>query len=215
MRTSYTFALTVLSKFTGQALSVWIVGHSFIFWAERRALRRVYSGSLNFDPKLMNICWHGRRGMVWENLFEELSSLFQSMPIPDILILHLGGNDIGRSKSLDLLFRIKNDLSQFSQSFPKVRVVFSEIVPRLVWLNSPFEKVRRRLNRAIAKFMPTIGGFSFRHVELEGGIVGLFRLDGVHLSEIGLDIFNNDLQSMVELAARRGGWAGLVFRKIK
>ena len=148
--------------------------------------------------------------MVWANLFEELGLLFQSMPIPDVLIIHLGGNDIGRSKSLDLLFQIKDDLGQLCQSFPELCLFFSEIFPRLVWSRTPFERVRKRLNRAIAKFMPTIGGLSFRHVDLEGGIAGLFRSDGVHLSEIGLDIFNNNLQNMVEVAARRGGWAGLV-----
>ena len=38
--------------------------------------------------------------------------------------------------------------------------------------------------------MPQIGGLSYRHVDLEGGYPGLYRSDGVHLSEVGMDIFN-------------------------
>lgn len=38
-------------------------------------------------------------------------------------------------------------------------------------------------------FMPQIGRLSYRHVDLEGGYPGLYRQDGVHLSEVGIDLF--------------------------
>lgn len=143
--------------------------------------------------------------MRWQNLFDELSLLLQEFLVPDVLILHLGGNDIGHVKTLDQIFQIKYDLHQFKLSFPNITLFFFEIIPRLVWLNFPFDKVRKHINRTMAKFLSTIGGFIFRHIDLEGGIIGLFRTDGIHLSDIGLDIFNNNLQTMVELPAFRGG----------
>lgn len=51
--------------------------------------------------------------------------------------------------------------------------------------------------------MPSVKGQSFRHVDLKGGLPGLYRTDNVHLSDIVLDLFilfNLDLQSSVELA---------------
>ncbi|XP_077131654.1 NEDD4-binding protein 1-like [Ranitomeya variabilis] len=54
--------------------------------------------------------------------------------------------------------------------------VFSEIVPRFIWFNNNMkflEKIRKRLNRSMEKFMYLIDGFSFRHVELEEVIPGI------------------------------------------
>ena len=107
-----------------------------------------------------------------------------------------------------LMFMIKKDLQMIQMFFPVVKVIFSEIIPRLVWLSPgklrSLEKIRKRVNHSIEKFMQNMDSFSFRHVELEGGFPGLYRRDGVHLSNIGLDIFNTGLQSMIEKAAVLG-----------
>lgn len=57
--------------------------------------------------------------------------------------------------------------------------------------------------------MKSIDGFSYRHVDLEFFLQGLYREDWINLSKIGLDIFNLGLQSMVEKAAAFfwGGYA--------
>lgn len=44
--------------------------------------------------------------MLWADLFFELGCLHHFLPSPDILIIHLGGNDIGQIKTLDLIFSI-------------------------------------------------------------------------------------------------------------
>ena len=66
------------------------------------------------------------------------------------------------------------------------------------------EKMRKRINRAMSKFMPQLGGLAYRHVDLEGGFTGLYRQDGVHLSDVGIDIFNLGLQYGIEQAAEVG-----------
>ena len=146
--------------------------------------------------------------MRWDNLCHHISILSHSLPYPDILIIHLGGNDIGKYSTLDLIFKIKRDLQHIHLSFPSTKIIFSEMIPRFLWLSFPenrsLEKIRRRVNHSIEKFMPILNSFSYRHTELEGGFSGLYRSDGIHLSDIGLDIFNSDLQNMVEMATVLG-----------
>lgn len=49
-----------------------------------------------------------------------------------ILIVHLGGNDLGRMRTLDLLLIMKIDLYRFRLTSPNTTVIFSEIVFTLV-----------------------------------------------------------------------------------
>lgn len=56
-------------------------------------------------------------------------------------------------------------------------------------------------NEEKSPFMPLINGLSYRHVDLEGGYLGLYRPDGVHLSDVGLDIFNLSLKYSIKRAA--------------
>lgn len=53
--------------------------------------------------------------------------------------------------------------------------------------------------------MPSIDGLSFRHIYLEGGLAGFYRLDQVHLSDIANDILNLNFQFCIELAVARVG----------
>ena len=149
--------------------------------------------------------------MGWDELLFEFESLVSVWPEPNILILHLGGNDIGQMRTLDLIFGIRDTIQILRESYPQLVIVFSEIVPRLRWLDAgvcrPFEKVRKRVNKAVEKFMVNVTGFSYRHIDLEGGLPGLYRSDGVHLSEVGLDIFNMALQGCIERAAVLGSGA--------
>lgn len=199
------FALIYVFDFIGRKSYIWIIGHSFVYWAHKRAGQRCYTSNLSLPHASFKVLWKGIRGLQWNNLFCHLSALSQRWPSPNILIIHLGGNDVGKQSTLDLIFMMKQDLHRIHLSFPGTRVLFSEMVPRLVWLSSPetkpLEKIRRRVNHSIAKFMPFLDSFSFRHVDLEGGFSGLYRQDGVHLSDVGLDIFNLDLQNMIEMAA--------------
>lgn len=158
---------------------VWKIGHSFIFWAQRRASSQIYSEFLDLDPNLFSIFWHGKKGMVWGELLAELGTMAYSYPLPDILIIHLGGNDIGSQNTLNLIFQIKHYLRFIKALYPNSVVIFSEIIPRLKGLRSdvfrPFEKIWKRINRVVEKFISLGYGVSYRHLELEGGVPGLYR----------------------------------------
>lgn len=180
-----------------------------MFWAYKHSGSRSYSANLGLDPDLFLILWSGVRGMRWRNLKDHLAYLSSVWPQPQVIVIHVGANDLGKFNTWDLLCEMKRDLYSITQMFPGSVLVYSEMVPRLLW--SPHgtlfyvDRIRRRLNRTIHSFMPSIGGSSFRHSELEGFLPGLFRVDQIHLSGIGLDIFNMGIQSMIESATVVGG----------
>ncbi|XP_044142811.1 uncharacterized protein LOC122932460 [Bufo gargarizans] len=195
-----------------EQMIVWILGHSFVFWAERRAAERNYSKESYMGSLFVSIFWLGFRGLKWYQIIPILKGELRSLPRPDVLIIHAGGNDLGRIRTLDLLDQMKCDLDHIKSLLPHVTLIFSEIIPRLIWKGEQLgfmEKIRKRTNRSLEKYLPKLGGWSLRHTELEGFIVGLYRNDLVHLSEIGLDIFNSGLQDMIEKAVVfRGGHVG-------
>lgn len=112
---------------------------------------------------------------------------------------------MANTHTLDPLFAIKRDLYCFHLTSSGTTIVYWEIVPRLIWLSSllhrVMEKMRKRVNWVMAKFIPFLGGFAYQHVDLEGGIPGVYRQEGVHLSDVGADIFNLGLQYSIEMAA--------------
>lgn len=63
------------------------------------------------------------------------------------------------------------------------------------------EKITKRVNRAISKFLPASSGFAYGHLDLEGNIPGFYRQDGIHLSDNGIDLFNLGLQNCIEMVA--------------
>lgn len=185
-----------------------ILGHSFIYWAQKRAAQRSYSTNLSLHLDSFRLLWKGIRDLQWYQLYFHLTRLCQIWPPPSILVIHLGGNDLGNVKTLDLLFMIKQDLHCFSIASPGTTLVFYKVVLRLSWLSSAqrrvMEKMRKRVSGALEKFMPQIGGLSYWHVDLESGYPGLYRPGGAHLLEVDIDIFNLGLQYSIEMAATFG-----------
>ncbi|XP_040283797.1 uncharacterized protein LOC120997666 isoform X2 [Bufo bufo] len=195
-----------------EEMVIWILGHSFVFWAERRAAERNYLQKSFIGAVFVSIVWLGFRGLKWYQIIPILKNELRSLPQPDVLIIHAGGNDLGKIKTLDLMEHMKSDLFQIKSLIPEVILIFSEIIPRLIWKSDQYgfmEKIRKRVNRSLEKFLPSLNGWSIRHTELEGFIAGLYRNDLVHLSDIGLDIFNSGLQDMIDKAVVfRGGHVG-------
>ncbi|KAJ1141871.1 hypothetical protein NDU88_008199 [Pleurodeles waltl] len=46
-------------------ITIWLVGHSFIKWAQRQARRTVIGENLGFDPASYHVRWFGKGGMGW------------------------------------------------------------------------------------------------------------------------------------------------------
>lgn len=182
---------------------VWICGHSYVLWAEKRALSRSFGPQLGIRVEDAKLHWIGKSGMMWDQLIPMLLHARRHLPDPEILVIHLGGNDLGTTKLMNLIIRIKKDLGFIRHVFKNVILVWSTIVPRKAWWNQDeacklVDENRKKVNSQISNFMKSIGGFVIRHDSLVPESPGLFHLNGVLLSESGTDVFNLDLLSVLE-----------------
>lgn len=86
---------------------------------------------------------------------------------------------------------------------PDTALVWSSILPRFKWRFSnntgAMETTRRRINRGMRSYLLKIGGYVIKHTDFEDKHVGLFSVDGVHLSFIGNDVFLNQIQEALEM----------------
>ncbi|XP_066464931.1 PHD finger protein rhinoceros-like isoform X2 [Eleutherodactylus coqui] len=75
--------------------TVWIIGHSYVHWAEKRAMMRPLGKSLGLQGTTVH--WHGIRGLLWPRLLKEVMQIgrwtprrvilsFSPIPDPDNLV---------------------------------------------------------------------------------------------------------------------------------
>ncbi|XP_040278588.1 uncharacterized protein LOC120999931 isoform X1 [Bufo bufo] len=182
--------------------AVWLVGHSYIFWAAQRAECRPGGRMLGFRE--VDVSWRGIRGLKWSQLLTEVVDIGFHSRGPVILVIHAGGNDLCLSRLAELMTLMRSDIERFSSFFSEMVLVWSEIIPRVVWHGArdaeAAEKCRRTVNSRMSRFVRSRGGIVVRHRQLEGDNRSLMRPDGVHLTEIGLDIFISGLQDGIEQA---------------
>ncbi|KAM4023859.1 uncharacterized protein ACNLHF_024805 [Anomaloglossus baeobatrachus] len=183
---------------------IWILGHSFVFWGARRAEVRQNGRQLGLDRAQATVRWIGDRGMEWSRVVPEFHFHCKVERPPDVLVLHVGGNDLGARASQDLIRDIKLDLLQLWKEYPGLIVMWSDIVTRLAWRGArsvdKVNKARAQVNRVVARFMTRNGGLVVRHRELEPATWQFRRGDGVHLNDIGADLWALGLQDGVERA---------------
>ncbi|XP_029445802.1 uncharacterized protein LOC115094037 isoform X2 [Rhinatrema bivittatum] len=72
----------------------WIIGHSYVRWAAKRACDRPYGLHLGMAHKDWRIEWMGKPGMHWDQLLPLMRQLKNLRAPPDVVIMHLGGNDL-------------------------------------------------------------------------------------------------------------------------
>lgn len=136
-----------------------------------------------------SVRWLGVRGLRWPGFVELVLGREQEWGRPEWIVVHLGGNDIGRGKGIDLILRIKRDFLRIFEAWPGVRLVWSDIIPRQAWVGSrgvrALDRVRKRVNFAVAQFVEAHGGVAIRHPQLVQQNRHYFFGDGVHLSDSG------------------------------
>ncbi|CAC5390296.1 CRNS1 [Mytilus coruscus] len=114
-----------------------------------------------------------------------------------VLVLHCGGNDIGQKVSCVLGHDILKVIDCLQVLLPQSKFVWSQILPRLKYRNEivhrSLNRARVRLNSLAATYIIKHGGAYIRYPEISEDNPDLF-LDGVHLSDIGNDLFLYRLQ---------------------
>lgn len=183
---------------------VWILGDSYVFWGAIRAAARPEGRQLGVQRSEALLKWLGVRGMMWGRVLPEFHYYARIDKPPDVLVLHVGGNDLGVRAARDLVRDVKFDILRLVRDFPGCVIVWSDIVARKFWRLARsvdrLNKARIRLNREVGKFVARLGGIVVRHRELEDQSVRYWRDDGVHLNAVGTDIWSLGLQEGVQRA---------------
>ena len=90
---------------------------------------------------------------------------------------------------------------------PNCTIIWSSILPRKEWRYAnnadAAERIRKRVNRAVRRFLHKFNGKVIHHPDLEDIHPTLVNNDGIHLSYIENDIFINGLQSALKLFISR------------
>ncbi|KAJ7320497.1 hypothetical protein JRQ81_020008, partial [Phrynocephalus forsythii] len=117
---------------------------------------------------------------------------------PDVMLVHLGGNDITSQMGKSLAQDIVWDLERWKVAFPETILVWSTIVPRQQWRAccdpQIINRSRRGVNRDVCKAMVQRLGIVVGHPRICAARAELYRGDGVHLSDQGMELFLSDLK---------------------
>lgn len=153
----------------------------------------------------MRALWSGKQGMTWEELVPQLVRLRNKWPLPDILIIHLGGNDINVRNTEDLLSAIKEELTLVHNIFPHCLIVWSDILPRHHWeqdmscsgveVDEETDRIRDLINFRAHLIVTELGGRVLTHDNIGPE---LYHNNGVYLSDEGIQRFNQNIQEFVE-----------------
>ncbi|XP_077319008.1 uncharacterized protein LOC143974648 [Lithobates pipiens] len=188
---------------------VWIVGHSYVCWGARRGDMRPDGRQLGISRRAAELHWLGIPGMQWDGVMGVVDRYVLLDGPPDVLVLHAGGNDLGLRKVRDLLVDIKADFLRLRERFPNTILLWSDIVARTRWRwarsVASIQKTRIRVNKVVGRFVVKNGGLVIRHRELESNVGLYLRRDGVHLTDVGIDLWSLGLQGGIQTALRVWG----------
>lgn len=182
---------------------MWILGDSLVYWAEQRALK-LGRENLHLERLSLRVQWHGHRGMVWDDLPNKLQWVGLHR-VPKVILIHLGGNNIVCTLMQKMKRIMRRDFEYLFKNFPNTIIVWSEILPRLCWrfsrpdsdLNA-LDKKRKRFNMLGRQMLKDNQKGRFLKHDITSDCPGLFRWDGCHLSDVGIDLFCNSLQGAIE-----------------
>lgn len=157
---------------------------------------------MNFNFVVNN--WFVHDNLNVNNLYGLISENLCHLSPPGVIIFQVGRNLVGHVKTQSLIWSLKHVFYDIHTLLPNTILLFSEIIPELAWSkNLKFkDRIRKRLNRCLHKFLCSIGFRAYRHIDLEDWIPGFYTEDDFNLSPIGLDVFIVGLQNMVEIGLR-------------
>ncbi|XP_041432529.1 uncharacterized protein LOC108703769 [Xenopus laevis] len=180
-------------------LKVLIAGHSCISRAFKRATESGEGCQLGIPEEHMTISWLSEEGLLWKDFGKMLQTTDTSQL--DLLIIHAGGNDLTSTKTIQLIIDIRTDLLKIKEKKRPKALAWSNVLPRPTWEGAgsqvAVDRTRKKVNRALSRFMVSNGDFVVTHNDFTVKSPELFRENGIHLSDAGLDIFNADLRTFL------------------
>lgn len=147
--------------------------------------------------------------MCWDELDKAISEYLAQYPPPNVLLIHLGSNDLTTPEltGIQLIHKIQCSLYRYKVLLPNTTLIFSSMLPRLYWHGVPptagkkINSNRLKVNKAINKFIASeVGGCYINHdATIKISEILLFRHDGTHLSKTSLKIYLNNLQVSLQM----------------
>jgi len=168
---------------------VWIIGDSIIRRAERR---------LGLPIKIE---WKGKGGAGVCAFHDLLAGLSKGGPPPQLLIIHLGTNDLVTKDEYALRQIIAVMLRDCAMMYPNTWLVWSDILPRVFYIGArsqpAIERKRRTVNRWARSQCAAVQAFCMHHPQFVWSQTSLFSYDGVHLSPMGNQLFVANLRQCI------------------
>ena len=87
-------------------LRVVVFGHSYVHWAMKHAVRTGWGRNVSLGAFAM-LKWKGKWGMLWPDLLGLALLDFEHAPL-NLMVVHLGGNDLTIRKGKSLILQIIN-----------------------------------------------------------------------------------------------------------
>ncbi|XP_038056044.1 uncharacterized protein LOC119728036 [Patiria miniata] len=184
--------------------NVWVVGDSLV----RRANERASStGKQNLGLSQSVVTWMGKGGATLQDFPSELQRRTRRSLPPDMIIIHLGSNDLGKCPAKECRQAIETAIRSSREMFPQAHLTWSAILPRLFYYGYErctsqvkIENVRKSLNKYAKRRVLRIANASFISHSFATHEHRYFRRDGVHLSDAGSDILIGDFMLAVQSA---------------
>ena len=140
--------------------------------------------------------------MKWQQLLPKIQYAALHNAAPKAIVVHVGSNDLAYQKGVVLIHNMKDDLSNLVQTFTSSAIFVSAMLPRIVWSGTQvpdkMESKRKFINRVIRRFIKYNGRGSLLIIQKLHDTPGLYKPDGVHLSDIGSDILMLDIREALQ-----------------
>lgn len=176
---------------------MWVFGSSIVKHAFTQARASAEGTDLGLEN--VSIWWQGYSGLNLARGLRKLKTLLKVEGPPEILIIHLGGNDIGHSGLKLIKDAIVRLFNFITHKMPYTRIVWSQILPRAQC--KELEKGRKRVNTVAVKLAKSRGGFYLGHPKITMD-PKLISQDGVHLTSEGNIQFFRDMKKGIPFFAR-------------
>ncbi|KAH3859835.1 hypothetical protein DPMN_102656 [Dreissena polymorpha] len=153
-------------------------------------------------PAAKQIGWWGMRGMSWAQFRTSVESNVLLNKTPDIIFINLGSNDLRNMSSAKLRNIFKRELNYIRVALPYSLLVWIDILPRLNlsgageserWIDRKRKSINRWGRLHAAKFAK----FELVSVPVDSDTPGFFRSDGVHLSDVGLELYLDCIRDVI------------------
>ncbi|KAJ7345162.1 hypothetical protein JRQ81_001112, partial [Phrynocephalus forsythii] len=145
--------------------SAWILilGHSFVYWVARHTEWSSWGKDLSSSDQA-SIIWQGRKGIRWSGVLLSAWHAAQEL-LPDMLLIHARGNDLGKLSSKAPSKCIMHDLGIWWEWFPNTHVIWPTMIPRRSWgmgcnphkLNQACRGVNREVSHELLKVGGSLG----------------------------------------------------------